>query len=480
MKKKLRVSLSAVLILAILTVTMMSPAVAVSGYDMSAGQWDAYWQEYLDDGSALYLAPGGDPSRMNFAWLGGGESDSPAVYVKPASSDGDFVQFTGVKVKLGSAVFSYQVTVEDLLPGTVYSYYYSADGKDSAVNTFKTAEDDGFSAIYVSDVHVSYNSENPDNLKNASFALHEIFSQAHGKNNDVSLIISSGDQGDHGLLSEYVGLFSSPVVKNIPLATTCGNHDYKETVYAYVTNNPNRYNTGQAVSPDRNGGDYYFVKNDVLFLFINSNWTSASDHYDFVKQTVAANPDVKWRVAVMHHDLYGGHIEKREDENRLLRLIFVPIFDEFGVDLVLTGHSHVFSRSHVMYGGEVASDIAGQQHVTDAAGTVYITTGSTCRPRGDVTEASFAIAYDHISAEEYIYNVVDFTYDTITFNSYAKGSDEPFEVFTLEKTSNEGGHPDGGHNEAYDFLSVIGILVNIYQTISFIVEKLFALVGIDI
>lgn len=480
MKKKLRTSLSAVLIFAIITVTMMSPVFAGSAYDMNAEQWDAYWQEYSTDGSALYLAPGSDPSRMNFAWLGSGESDSPAVYVKPASSDGEFVQFTGDKVKLSSTTTSYHVTVSDLLPDTVYSYYYSAQGENSALNTFKTAEDDSFSAIYVSDVHVSDNDENPDNVKNTAFALHEVLSQAHAKNNDVSLIISSGDQGDHGLLSEYIGLFSSPIVKNIPLATTCGNHDYKESVYAYVTNNPNRYNTGQAVSPDRNGGDYYFVKNDVLFLFINSNWTSASDHYNFVKQAIDANSDVKWRVVVMHHDLYGGHIESREDENRLLRLMFVPIFDEFGVDLVLTGHSHIFSRSHVMYGGEVAADITAQQYVTDAAGTIYITTGSTCRPRGDVMPASSAIAYDHVSGEDYIYNVVDFTYDTITFNSYVKGSDEPFEVFTLEKTSNEGGHPNEGHNEAYDILSVIGILVNIYQTIGFIVEKLFALVGIEL
>ncbi len=476
--KKVKKSLSIALVLAILTTVMISPALALSIYDMSAQQWDYYWQEYISDSTSMYMAPGGNDSEMNFAWLGNSKCENPTVYVKPLLSVfDDYNEFTGESVRIDKGEYSYQVTVTGLLPDTKYSYYYSSNDYTSAVNTFKTAKTDNFSALFVSDIHVSENSENPDNVKNTSFAYHEIFSQAYDKNNDLSLVISAGDQADHGLLSEYVGLFASPLMKKIPFASSCGNHDNKHTVYASVTNNPNRFNKGPAIVPDKNGGNYYFVKGDALFLFINSNWTSANDHYNFVNEAVKANPDVKWRIVVMHHDLYGGHHEHREDENRLLRLMFVPIFDEFCIDLVLTGHSHVFSRTHVMHSGKISEDIRDMAHVTDAKGTVYITTGSTARPR-DTGAGSDVLAYDYISDESFIYNTIDFSYDTIKINSYIKDNSTPFEEFTLEKTSNEGGHPNEGHNDLYFIIGNIGTLVSFVQTIIYLFETFFESVGI--
>ncbi len=481
MKRRFNVAVSVAMVLVVLTASFAgSASAALFGYNMSPEQWDTYWQEYSSDGSSLHMAPGRDSSEMNFSWLGTSEDNNPAVYVRPLLSLGEYSEFTGVCVKLDGSSFSYKVTVTGLNPNTTYLYYYSANSNESDVSTFTTARADRFSAIYVSDIHVSLSEESPDNLKNTSYELNKVFAEAYEKEPEVSIIVSAGDQADHGLLSEYSGVFSSPIVKNIPIATTCGNHDYKETVYASVTNNPNMYNGKQPLAADRNGGDYYFVKGDVLFLFINSNWTSASDHYDFVNQTVEENSDVKWRIVVMHHDLYGGHLESRESENRLLRLMFVPIFDEFGIDVVLTGHSHVFSRSHVMYGGNIATDIAAKNTVTDANGTIYITTGSTCRPRGDVGPASSAIAFDYVSGEDFIYNIIDFTYDAITFNSYTKDQNEPFEVFTLEKTSNEGGHPDIAHNEMYYIVGNIGTVVSIFQNLSFIFEKIFTALGISL
>lgn len=479
--KKVKTSLSLVLVFALLATAMISPAYALSIYDMSAYQWDAYWQDYKSDNTALYMAPGGNDSEMNFAWLGDTDCENPTVYVKPVVSLNSFSEFTGTSVKMDSDSYSYQVTASGLLPDTAYFYYYSANDYTSSVYSFKTGKTDSFSALFVSDIHVSEETGNPDgsSVKDTSFAFHEIYTQAYNKDNDISLVISAGDQADHGLLSEYIGVFSSPLMRKIPFAATCGNHDNKNTVYASVINSPNRYNKGQAIVPDKNGGDYYFVKGDVLFLFINSNWTSASDHYNFVKQAVEQNADVKWRVAVMHHDLYGGHHENREDENRLLRLMFVPIFDEFCVDLVLTGHSHVYSRTHVMHGGTISEDIAGQSYVTDAAGTIYLTSGSTARPRGGVT-GSDSLAFDFVSDSDYIYNIMDFSYDTIKVNSYSKDNSTPFEVFTLEKTSNEGGHPDEGHNDLYFIVGGIGTLVSLVQLIGHIFETFFASMGIEI
>ncbi|HZK20731.1 MAG TPA: fibronectin type III domain-containing protein, partial [Oscillospiraceae bacterium] len=124
--KKVKKSLSIALVLAILTTVMISPALALSIYDMSAQQWDSYWQEYISDSTSMYMAPGGNDSEMNFAWLGNTECENPTVYVK-SPLIGSYDEFTGISVKIDNDNYSYQVTVYGLLPNRTYMYYYSAN-----------------------------------------------------------------------------------------------------------------------------------------------------------------------------------------------------------------------------------------------------------------------------------------------------------------------------------------------------------------
>ena len=49
-------------------------------------------------------------------------------------------------------------------------------------------------------------------------------------------------------------------------------------------------------------------------IVMDSNSGNAMAHADFVKRAIKANPDVKWKIMMFHHDLFGGHIESRESE----------------------------------------------------------------------------------------------------------------------------------------------------------------------
>ena len=56
-------------------------------------------------------------------------------------------------------------------------------------------------------------------LKNTSFNLNNTLEDALSRENDISLLLSAGDQASDGRLAEYKGFASSPILKKIPVAT---------------------------------------------------------------------------------------------------------------------------------------------------------------------------------------------------------------------------------------------------------------------
>ncbi len=459
MKKTFNKIFSVTLVLVMLF-AVITPANAA--FTVTAEQWNAQWA--ANDGSAVKLAPGSDETQMNVSWFGAETDVVPYVYLK-ADGDTDYVAHGGsVETSEDFASAVYKVTLINLLPDTLYSYYCVSGSYISETYTFKTAPQGDFTAILVSDIHVSQSDENPDNIRDTAGIFNNILTEGVSRAPETSLILSAGDNADHGLYEEYVGVFANSLVKSIPFAPVCGNHDYKAEVYPVVINRPNIYNE-QAFTADKNGGDYWFTQGNVLFLMLNGNWISSKDHRNFVDQAVAQNPDCKWRVAVMHQDLYGGHIPHRESENELMRTMFAPIFDEYNVDLVLMGHSHIYSRSHVLYDNAVVENVQGKSSVTDAKGTIYITTGSTSRPREDVGQGSTRVAFDYKSGTDYIYDIITFSEDSISFKAYAAEKDEPIDNFTIYKTTADGGHSDEAVNPFYDIVHFISMIASIFRTL---------------
>lgn len=400
--------------------------------------WNTYWSEDESQHGVIMFA-GSDETERNFSWYSAKES-TPSVEV--TVSGGVTKTFTGYCVKTYSGDYANKVTATGLEAGKEYSYVCKSEGYTSETYTFRTEDDKSFSAIYVTDVHVSYDDENADSLKNCSLNFNNVIESAMEKNDDISLLLSAGDQASLGLECEYKAYSASPYLRTISAATAFGNHDRKAVDYKTFKNVPNE-KTNNLVG-EYNTMDYWFVKGDVLFMVMNSNNGSGIDHHNFVKAAVKANPDVKWRVMMFHHDLQGGRIESREDENKFLRLLWGPICDEFNIDLVLLGHSHYYTVSAPVYDGEKVGTIEANGTITDPAGTVYMVSGSINRPRelsdGEIPPLGSNIAIDKLTSEK-IYNVIDFSEDSITVKSYTLESNEMFNSYTIAKTSQQGGHP---------------------------------------
>lgn len=109
---------------------------------------------------------------------------------------------------------------------------------------------------------------------------------------------------------------------------------------------------------------WYRIGDDRLLLVVlDSTRPNDSDQLEFLETTLAtANSD--WLVVALHHPPFsaGSH-----GSNPTIQEIFVPIFEEYGVDVVLAGHDHDYQRSH---------PIGGVTYVVSGAGARLRPTGT--------------------------------------------------------------------------------------------------------
>ncbi len=462
MKKNFTKIISFICIIAVLF-TSTIPTFAVSG----KYEWSEVWEQEKDNGVILF--PGSDNSEMNVSWYSASESVPKVLLSEGSSLKNDVKEFTGYSVKTYSGDYSNKVTITGLEAGKTYSYKCISSGFESNVYSFKTdADENNFTAIYMTDIHVAGNEQDMETLVNKSENFNNILNEAVEKYNP-SILLSAGDQATSGLESEYKGFSSAVALKSIPVATAVGNHDCGGIDYKTFTNLPNENQNSKASTYI--GEDYWFVKGDVLFIVVDSNSTSGVDHRNFIKEAVEKNPDVKWKVMMAHHDLYSGRIPTRENENKFLRAIWAPIADEFEIDLVLLGHSHYYTVSNVLYDNETVAEFS--EEMTDVAGTIYMVSGSINSPRYDETIGLNEewIGFSTTPDERVIYNVLDFSEDSITVSSYYQGENEAFNSFSLNKTSADGGHPETKSSIWDAFVRGIGRIYTWFKNIEVYIKR---------
>ncbi len=427
---------------AMLAVMILFTAIVPSFASDESTYRNYLWENEYDNGVILF--PGSNETEMNVSWYDSERSDSK-VYLSADSSFENAKTFSGECVETYDGDYAFKAALTGLEAGKEYYYYCESGNFKSEVYSFETDENvNEFSALYMTDIHISYDKEDTEGeneeLKRTAGIFNDVTAEVLENHKDVSILLSTGDQASEGLQSEYKAFSSVPAVKKIPVATTIGNHDRKGVAYKTFGNKPNEQTNAMVSSYI--GGNYWFTKGDVLFLVMDSNNASGIDHRRFVKEAVKANPDAKWKIMMAHHDLYSGRLPSRESENALLRLIWAPIADEFGIDLVLLGHSHYYTVTNVLYNQKSVQPYA--ETMTDPEGTVYMVSGSITRPRDDddIGLNDKWIGATNTPDERIIYNVLDFTENSITVSSYYAGEDNAFNKYTIVKTDIDGGHPD--------------------------------------
>lgn len=100
--------------------------------------------------------------------------------------------------------------------------------------------------------------------------------------------------------------------------------------------------TNRFYKPWNMGGERYYTytKKNVRFFVLDSDYMDPKQ-LDWVTQQLKNSKD-DWKIAYFHHPLYssGGRHGSETD----LRLILEPLFVQYGVNAVFSGHDHVYER----------------------------------------------------------------------------------------------------------------------------------------
>ena len=153
-------------------------------------------------------------------------------------------------------------------------------------------------------------------------------------------LVQDGSKND-----EWIKLFDAmdPVLSQQVLIPVIGNHEYRFDKDVPLWKNYFRFAAEDA---------HYSVDiGDAHVIVLNSN--VSEDPSQIVKQLAwlaeeLAKP-AKWRLVVFHHPPYARGVMNNPDypkkEFLTIQKDFVPVFEKYGVDLVLNGHTHIFERS---------------------------------------------------------------------------------------------------------------------------------------
>lgn len=355
----------------------------VEAYGGAYSNWMTKWNSTISkDREQISLSPGSDNSSVNFAWYT--KKSAGVQKLKIAENKRltnakvyEAEQTKAVTDKDETEYVSNKVIATDLKANTTYYYSYQKDEQWTAPEKYTTDNGSKFSFIFVGDPQIGssnelkgaateefYNAQSAA-VANDAFNWNTTLNQAMEKTgNKASFVLSSGDQiqstkkkspnkAAWGSEIEYSGYLSPDVLKNLPVATTVGNHDADNANYTYHFNTANASELG---SNGKVGGDYWFKHDNALFIMLNTQDTNVEEHRQFIEQTVAANKDCKWRIVTLHQDIYGSAEHSNEPEITNLRYQLAPIFEDNKVDVVLTGHDHAYSRTQILKGGHKTTE----------------------------------------------------------------------------------------------------------------------------
>jgi hypothetical protein len=284
-------------------------------------------------------------------------------------------------IKADITDYKCDATLTNLTSDTEYIYRVGKTNFSSTYG-FTTSGTSAFTFMYFSDVHVYL--PIPSRYNSAQKLINVIES----KYRNLKFVVTGGDMTAYGTVrDDWKSYYSLSMFSKYMIASTPGNHEYynrSAKIYAdsrkyfdMYSNNPD--NGAEGVK----NGSYFFQYGSVLFISLDSEAYRLSsqpaeyktNQKEWLTDVLENHPS---QYIVLFHHMY--HYAGNEVSSSMRDL--QPIIDKYGVDLVLTGHDHVYTRSNRIYNGTNSTD--GKK------GAIYIT-GSAI---GDRLEAETSLSTD--------------------------------------------------------------------------------------
>lgn len=169
------------------------------------------------------------------------------------------------------------------------------------------------------------------------------------------MILHTGDVCRTGARAEFIDDFFIPyqaLIAEKPFYTALGNHEYQT--------NSGYYYKEFFELPQKNSfsEDYYsFNENKIHITSINTSldYSEGSEMYNWLASDLS-NTNKKWKIVITHHPPYSS---STHGSTTNMWNTIVPLFEQYNVDLVLSGHDHTYER---------IQEINGVRYIVTAGG----------------------------------------------------------------------------------------------------------------
>ena len=344
--------------------------------------------------NGIILLVGANESQRVVSWYASANTDQ-VVQVAPTSQvdNGAFpssaIAYPAVVIaNTVNGGFNGHAILDNLAENTAYSYRVGGDGGWSATFAFETRKFDGnFNFLFFGDPQIG--SSGDVSKDQAGWA--DTMRVALAANPDAELLVSGGDQVETaGVETQWTAFLAPDGLRAVPWVATIGNHDVGARAYEQHLWTPNTDRSAALYAGSlttQSGGDYWFIYKGVLFIDLNSNaYTfghavdSDQAHIGFITDVVRQHGgETKYTVLVYHHSIYSPADHANDTDNQKRRQDFPTAFSALGVDLVLQGHDHSYTRSYLIKNGEKANagERPGATSVFRGPGGVIYVTGNS-------------------------------------------------------------------------------------------------------
>lgn len=355
-------------------------------------------------------------TSRTFMWQSDYTEENPVVEYRQAGDDDSLMQLPASSDAFsddGVTTYIHTAAVSDLKPGTAYEYRVGAGDKRSDWQSFHTAQGHDFKALIFPD------SQSSDYSVWAATAQ-----PAWQRNQDAQFFINMGDLVDNGQDHYQWNAWFDVVgdmIARIPVVPLLGNHetydkDWKVRMpeaYLHLFSLPR-------IDREKYQNQFYsFDYGDVHFVVLNTQSQELADFEPSLDEDEVAwfkedmaKTTKKWKIVLMHKDplQYGfaNRPQPREEGFSPEGRLWMPLFDQYGVDAVLSAHLHTYrDRGHI------------RNFQRDESGPLYLITGVA----GNV---QYPGLWKQHSLDKYVapqpetdnYMTLEATDDSLTFRSF--------------------------------------------------------------
>ena len=317
---------------------------------------------------------GDTETQRGFSWFTPDDCDSVAQVVKASdylvTGFDKAISFEG-ESKSFQGYYNHKVVATGLKKGTTYYYRLGSLENDvwGNVGSFFTDNGDGsFTFIALTDVQAS-NYENFEAASKVMGAAVKTFPKAE-------LVLNMGDfvndctNEEWQYYSQNFGKYND----KLTIAPVAGNHEGNITNKLNVGWFDTTFNLEAAdgLLNGTNGTFYSFDYGNAHFCMLNTNdmYPMTEAQRNWIINDLTAS-DAQWKIVVTHRAPYSAGKNINKPDTVLLREVLIEIMDQTDVDLVLSGHDHMYMRTKQVKGDAVVEDVKYVTEVYNGVETTF-------------------------------------------------------------------------------------------------------------